>query len=135
MRRRIKRTLEQKIKWMEQWCKTEGLILQQEGECGFGRECVGVLSPDGNAYPDYYWYNEDWEQIDKNGVVWTPPNAYHKHECVAVLGRGEGALNQLFDWLVWFDANNFHYKVEDVPCEDPFLLAMGRDKHHMMVKG
>jgi hypothetical protein len=82
-------THEEKIQWMAVWAASNNLQLNLEGECGFGRECVGV-SADG-SYPDYMWYDSNWDRLDPNGEVWTPPNAYHKHPCVAVLGRGEEA--------------------------------------------
>ena len=77
------------IAWLRTWCKKEGLTLILEGECGFGRECVGVASMADGTYPDYEWYEDNYEErVDMNGDVWTPGNAYHKHPCTAVLGRG-----------------------------------------------
>ena len=100
-----------KISWMYDWCKKNGLSLQLEGTCGFGRECVGVVVHD--TYPDYHWYDDvTYKRIDNNGRVWAPHNAYHKHDCVAVLGRGEEAEAQLYEWLRWFDENNFYVSVE-----------------------
>lgn len=96
-----------KIVWMTRWANRHGMTLTLEGECGIGRECVGVLY--GGNYPDY----QDWSG---NGLrswsanfpdVWTPEDAYHKHPCVAVLGRGEAAEDQLYRWLKWFDDNNY----------------------------
>lgn len=124
--------LQDKITWMETWCKEQGLILTLEGECGFGRECVGVLSS--GCYPDYAWYDKDYNQIDNNGEVWCPEGAYHKHPCVAVLGRSEASIEQLYEWLKWFSDNNFKYVCEIVVCNDPLELMLGRDKAHRMVK-
>lgn len=106
---------DEKIAWMRGWCARNGLRLDLEAECGFGRECVGVLH-DGedtahSHYPDYEWSGANWERIDENGDVWTPPDAYHKHPCVAVLGRGEEAEGQLYDWLLYFEANDFVVEV------------------------
>lgn len=108
-------THQEKLDWMAIWCAKHGLALQLEGECGFGRECVGVLS--GDVYPDYEWHDKDWNRADPNGDVWTPPNAYHKHSCVAVLGHGESAEDELYQWLRWFDDNNF--AVEVAAAEPP----------------
>jgi hypothetical protein len=132
----IELTHEQKIEWMAVWAARNGLQLILEGECGFGRECVGV-SVEGH-YPDYTWDNEDYERIDPNGDVWTPPNAYHKHDCVAVLGRGEQAEAELYEWLQWFDENGFKLETGDNPI-DPNLpiaitLAMGKHRYVRMVK-
>lgn len=78
------------------------LIFEDEGECGFGRECVGLTN--GDSYVDYNpidrvnynyiegFYNERFNEI-------APLDAYHKHDCLAVLGRGDDAIRQLSDWV------------------------------------
>ena len=78
------------------------LIFEDEGECGFFRECVGLIGRNG-CYVDYNiidpndkvligpdpkFYDERFEDI-------APEDAYHKHDCVAVLGRGEDGLRKL----------------------------------------
>lgn len=115
-------THEEKIQWMAVWAAKNGLQLVLEGECGFGRDCVGI-TVDGK-YPDYEWYDEKWDRADPNGRVWTPPDAYHKHSCVAVLGRGERAEAQLYEWLQWFDESGFKLETGDLPM-DPSLGIMG----------
>jgi hypothetical protein len=126
--------MKDKIEWLENWCKIEGLALVLEGVCGFGRECVGVASLNDGTYPDYVWYNDNYGREDKNGEVWCPQNAYHKHPCTAVLGRGEEAVQQLYNWCKWFEAHGFHYKKEKVVCNDPIELMLGRAWQHRMVK-
>ena len=91
-------THEEKINWMIIWAHKHQVVLTLQGECGIGRECVGILS--GKNYPDY----------DDDESVWYPEDAYHKHPCVAVLGRGEVAEAQLYDWLKWFDENNYEVR-------------------------
>lgn len=125
---------DEKIKYMEKWCENQGLILELDGACGFGRECVGVLSKEGHTYPDYEWYDDDDQRLDKNGSVWCPKNAYHKHPCVAVLGRGEESISQLYEWILWFDKNHFVYKKIAQKCDDLIELRMGRNWHHRMEK-
>lgn len=100
---------QEKIDWMINWAHKNKVRLELEGECGFGRECVGIIV--NNIYPDYHWYDDDYNEIDQNGEIWIPENAYHKHPCVAVLGRGEKAEEQLFEWLLWFDENKFIIEV------------------------
>jgi hypothetical protein len=127
-------THDDKLKWMREWTERNGVTLELNGECGIGRECVGIIVSD--LYPDYEWYDSNWDRIDPNGEVWTPPNAYHKHPCVAVLGRGEDAEDQLYEWLRWFDDNGFVLEMGKTPMdprwEDPkwkdlgFLLGKGR---------
>lgn len=78
------------------------LIFEEEGECGFGRECVGLTN--GNNYVDYNPTREpDYEYVDgfydERFYDITPSDAYHKHNCIAVLGRGEDAIRQLSDWI------------------------------------
>lgn len=102
-----------KIKYMKEWCAKNNLTLVLEGEVGFGRECVGVLSEQCGAYPDYIIFDNDYNVIT-GYEVWTPDDAYHKHPCVAVLGRGEDAEAKLYEWVNWFDKNNYSCKVTKV---------------------
>lgn len=128
-------THEQKVQWMAVWAAKHGLKLELQGECGFGRECVGVSS--GRNYPSYEWYDEEYNRADGNGDVWRPEDAYHKHPCVAVLGRGERAEAQLYDWLKWFDDNGFCVECGGQPV-DPKLgiiaALLGQDEYCRMVR-
>ncbi len=127
---------EKKIEWMAVWAAKNGLRLVLNGECGLGRECVGV-SIDGH-YPDYEWYDKKSdERQDQNGEVWTPKDAYHKHPCVAVLGLGEGPEAQLYEWLKWFDANNFKLETGPLPVDPelgPLAFMLGKHRYARMVK-
>jgi hypothetical protein len=126
----------EKIQWLQEWCARNGVRLQLEGECGFGRECVGIAAGSEGTYPDYQWYDDDFERVDSNGEVWIPEHAYHKHPCVAVLGRGEGPEAELYDWIRWFDANGFKPQTSKNTARlHPLEIAMGRGEHHRMVKG
>jgi len=108
-------TRDEKTQWMATWVATHGLKLELYGECGFGRECVGVTV--GDNYPDYMWNDDDFNRIDGNGDVWVPDDAYHKHPCVAVLGRGEQAESQLYNWLKWFDDHGFNLEIGNQPVD------------------
>lgn len=129
-------TREEKFEWMAVWAAKHGATLTVEGECGFCRECVGILVAD--VYPDYEWIDpKTYDRVDNNGKVWAPTDAYHKHPCVAVLGRGEAAEAQLYEWLKWFDAEGF--KVETgSQAVDPELGAlaflMGKHRYARMVR-
>ena len=125
-------TIEEKIEWMNQWCEKQGLTLELNGECGFGRESVGVSA--GGNYPDYEWYNDDFDEVSGNGEVWTPEDSYHKHPCVAVLGHGEGSTSQLYDWLKWFDENGFKYQTAPRFNRHQVEALMHGTKYHRMVK-
>ena len=96
-----------KIEWMAVWAAKNGCALALKGEVGFGRECGGVIA--NGSYLEYVWYEKKgWTRLDKNGEVWIPEDAYHKHECIAVLGRGVEAESKLYAWLKWFDKEGFH---------------------------
>lgn len=127
-------THQEKLAWMALWAMKNKLTLVLEGECGFGRECVGVSAHD--KYPDYEWDDSDYNRIDPNGDVWTPPNAYHKHPCVAVLGRGEEAEAQLYDWLKWFDNNGFVVEVTASGKKglSPIEILLGKQWNVRMVR-
>ena len=64
---------EDKIKFMQEWCQKQKLTLVLEGEVGFGRQCVGVLSEQCGAYPDYIIFDEDYNivggDIDKGRKI------------------------------------------------------------------
>jgi hypothetical protein len=95
----------EKRQWMALWAAKNNFQLCLKGEIGFGRKCVGILAE--GQYPDYEWDDQPvWQQ-----EVWTPPNAYHKHPCVAVLGHGEKAEDELYEWLRWLDNHNFKLEV------------------------
>jgi hypothetical protein len=125
----------QRLEWMALWAAQNGLRLTLEGECGFGRECVGVLANE--CYPDYVWYDKNYDRIDNNGEVWIPPNAYHKAEVVAVLGRGEVAETRLYEWLLWFNNNGFKLETGDADM-DPALgvmgVLLGKHRYQRMVR-
>lgn len=134
-------THDEKLLWMTKWARDHDMTLTLTGQCGFGRECIGIEIED--HYPDYHWYEEDpkkgFAQLDQNGHVWTPPDAYHKHECVAVLGRGEKAEAQLYDWLKWFDDNGFVLEKGDNPKANyealgPIAIVMGKHRYARMVR-
>ena len=128
-------THQEKIEWMAIWAAKNHLALELEGEVGFGRDCVGVLA--GDQYPEYHWYDSGTlTQLDNNGKVWTPANAYHKHECVAVLGHGEAAEAELYEWLKWFDANGFKLETgsNGTIGLDVIHILLGRHQFARMVK-
>jgi len=124
-----------KIKWMEDWCSNHGLTLELDGECGFGRECVGIMCSENECFPDYTWHDEQtYKRLDNNGDVWTPEDAYHKHPCVAVLGKGNKSIEQLYKWLCWFDENNFTFELIPTGKNDHMSVIFGKNKHARLVR-
>lgn len=123
------------IDWMELYAKCHGATLSLTGECGFGCPCVGIIIND--VYPDYEWFDEGYNTISENGDVWTPADAYHKHPCVAVLGRGEDAELQLCEWLKWFNKEGFIIKTGEISRDAPFgqiEIMLNQHKYARMVK-
>lgn len=105
---------EAQIVYLTEWAARYRCTLQLNGEVGIGRECVGILK--GDTYIDY---------ADEPGI-WTPEDAYHKHDCIAVLGHGADPLEQLYRWVKWLDENR--YGVEEIyrqPTSDIDLLFHG----------
>ena len=97
-------TYDEAIKTCQQFALKHKIIFEDEGECGFCRLCVGFISQSGN-YVNYnpHTSNETCAEISclqSEDVI--PPKdveAYHKHDCMAVLGLGEEAVNQLARWV------------------------------------
>jgi len=83
------------------------LILEDKGEVGFGRPCVGFIKGTGyiNYNPldrsDYLTkvFAGDEDLTPPQGV----PNAYHKHSCMAVLVHGHDYDAALEELAVWVD--------------------------------
>lgn len=84
-----------------------GLIFEPKGQVGFGRECVGFLAK-GGSYIDFDpWLYDDEIAVFTNDEDWewcpsSVADAYHKHDCMAVLVQDEDyqtALNQLELWV------------------------------------
>jgi hypothetical protein len=98
------------------------VIFDDEGECGFGRPCVGFRDGSWIAHnPDKMKPSEwghDYHPIDDLKCdACLPPegvDAYHKHDCLAVLGRGDDAITQLAEWVVYMQSQG---RVEIVSYE------------------
>lgn len=70
-----------------------------EGECGFGRPCVGILRSGS-------WVSWRLHQMESPyhiiGTAWSgdvPTDAYHKADLVVVLEQDDSAWEQLAGWL------------------------------------
>lgn len=111
------------IVYITEWASRYGATLQLAGEVGFGRECVGVLK--GGVYIDTAEI-KGREAYQPGGDWWEPEDSYHKHDCLAVLGRGGEALAQLYEWVKWLDGHG--YGIEEVyrqPASDVDLALNG----------
>lgn len=113
----------EKINFLKEWVFKNKAVLLLEGECGFGRECVGITIHD-----NYIEYDDD-------ANVFIPEDAYHKHPCVAVLGRGEEAEAQLYDWVKWFEDNDMKPQTTiDSSITHPVQILLGQHRKTIMRK-
>ena len=91
----------------EDFARRHAVVFDDEGECGFGRKCVGFcrgtswVSYNPYRYPDFDAIEE--LQCDAIGDC-RPSNAYHKYDCLAVLGRDDEAIEQLAMWVTAIEA-------------------------------
>ena len=96
------KTIEEHKANIQEFANRFKLIFEDDGEVGFGRKCVGLTN--GNNYVDYnptqfpdYDYVEEF--YDKRLFDIIPENAYHKCNCLAVLGNDESSIIQLSEWI------------------------------------
>lgn len=100
--------------WAAEWGVT-----YQRGEVGFGRNCVGFIHDESGSYVDLYEMGADYLPVDPELEQATRPpamvaDAYHKHDCLAVLVHGEAlpsAVAQLYAWVGSLRLNGFTVKV------------------------
>lgn len=118
----------EKIVFLETWAARNKCYLQQKGEVGFGRPCVGICY--GSTYVDLPLYpmSADRESSEMKDYLrqWAalppgPEDAYHKHDCLAVLVHGEEddtaaydkAMEQLHDWITVLNKDGWVVRVQD----------------------
>lgn len=93
------------IQTCKEFAANHKLIFEDEGTCGFGRECVGFLAKNGNWLDHNPTDSGDYTPIEAAAceAVRPPcdlvPDAYYKHDCMAVLGHGSHAVAQLAAWV------------------------------------
>lgn len=101
---------------IQAFAREHRLVFEDHGEVGFGRPCVGLMHGDQYvAYrPTRYVFDSPWD-INISDIVRVegfqddrvcPPDsvtdAYHKHDCLAVLVHDDSydtAILQLADWV------------------------------------
>lgn len=109
-------THQEKLQFMREYAKANNVELELETSCGLGRDCVGISAH--GQFPDYWWYDSEYNELSGNEDIFIPKDAYHKHACVAVLGHGIKAESQLYDWLKWFYDNNYRVEITPNPAPD-----------------
>lgn len=90
---------------LQEFANKHKVIFEDKGEVGFGRPCVGFLY--GDNYVDHNPRNQETfkpipEYADERLYAHGAPDAYHKHDCLAVLVHRDNyneALRQLHNWI------------------------------------
>ncbi len=84
------------------------IIFNDEGECGLGRDCVGFGTGDNWISFNPTQSGGNYEPIKglQCEAAYAPDgvDAYHKFNCLAVLGRGPKAIKQLALWVQSIEA-------------------------------
>lgn len=96
------KTIEEHRKNIQDFADKWDVEYTEEGEIGFGRECVGLLKNECYiAYNpiDETTYKYISEFYDEKLYDICPENAYHKADYLAVLGRTEDRIIQLSEWV------------------------------------
>ena len=128
-------TTDEQIAYIRDWAGKNRGYLELEGEVGFGRECVGIIC--GTAYPDWEKWDGDGEYEPADERVAPPAeahDAYHKHPCLCILGRGPEAIAQLHAWVRKLDANGAVVVREERRPRDIFDMAFhGRERFYLAV--
>ena len=71
------------MKNIEKLCKETGFKFQQ-GECGFGRDCVGIIEFERENWVAYAIHDADLNNVAEHSAQ-PAPHAYHKGPYMAVL--------------------------------------------------
>jgi hypothetical protein len=107
--------------FLRDWASRNKSIYENEGSCGFGRDCVGItsgqvwidLGPTVTKQFEGALASDTYEDQEIDGDAWPPEgvdDAYHKHDCLAVLGHGPAAVHQLYLWVKNLDSHGFVVK-------------------------
>lgn len=114
--------LEEAKSYLKKWAADNKCIFEDEGEIGFGRECVGIVAKE--HFVDYSGLIDD----ETWGFPFTVPvDAYHKGDYLAVLGRGENAILQLYEWVKEIESKGYTVKQsprQPKPNEHPLQTLM-----------
>ena len=96
--------IEQATKVCQDFADKHEIIFDKFGEVGFGRPCVGFKEGSAFIAHNPCKMNGEFEKIEEyaDGRLFPPAevkDAYHKHDCLAILGRGDKAIIQLAIWV------------------------------------
>ena len=128
------------IQNLHKFAHKHDIQLITKGDIGFGRPCVGFLKREN--YISYNPYTIDrfepvWPDEDK---VYPPddlvPDAYHKHDCLAVLVHNDDydkALVQLSHWVDYLESQGEVY-IEEFNTGATGLQALFSGKKGLAVR-
>lgn len=131
-------SLDDQIDFLKRWAADNKCYFQDEGQVGFGRECVGIVK-DGH-YPAYRAYEPTsydevhccWEAAPPEGVV----DSYHKADILAVLGRGPDAIGQLYVWVKHLADHDIVVRaIPRRPAHDIDAMFHGFEEHILIKRG
>lgn len=94
---------DEQIVYLTEWAARNGATLALKGQVGFGRDATGIMVGDHYPDTDVQYKAAEW---------WEPEDSYHKHDCLCVLGHGDGPLRQLYDWVRWLDEHGYVIREE-----------------------
>jgi hypothetical protein len=118
----------EQIVYLTEWAGKNGAVLIINGQVGIGRDATGILA--GDHYPDTG--DVKWGGDAFAGEWWEPEDSYHKHDCLCVLGHGDGPLRQLYDWVRWLDEHGYVVKEEArTPSSDVDLWLHGVSRPYL----
>lgn len=112
-----------KMEFLELWAARNKCYVQVKGEVGFGRPCVGICF--GQSYVDLPQYPHEAEHGSDEMTDYysqtkllpsAPEDAYHKHDCLAVLVHNDDydkALEQLWDWVGVLSQQGWTVRIQD----------------------
>jgi len=125
---------------LQTFANKHGVVLQLEGECGFGRQCVGFTH--GNSYIDYNPINLDTYDViegfeDERIAEAAPEDAYHKHMCLAVLvdTDRDKAIAQLAKWADAMDEIGIEFVTYETGAKGMQALVSGHLGRAVRPKG
>ena len=106
------------VAFLRDWADRNKARFEPEGQIGFGRECVGILARN-DSYPAWEYDGIDGVTPDWVTADAAPPNevrdAYHKGPYLAVLGRGDDAVHQLYLWVRQLDERGITIRMDTRP--------------------
>ena len=93
------------VEKLQAFANKHKVILEQEGEVGFGRPCVGFIRGTGYVNINPYSEGGDYAAIFEEQDLAAPAcvDYYHKHDCLCVLVGDNDYAAALEELLIWVE--------------------------------